>query len=233
MTSNRTTATATATDRRRRSLDHYDRRDKPVASITTRIGPADHGRRMTLDEFAAADEEPGYRYELARGVLEVSNIPGEPHAIIVCNLYRMIVHFELAHPGVLHWFGGGAEFRFLIPEMDSARHPDAAVVLRATPKGAHGRRPPALAVEVVSRRGEHRDYVAKREEYLAYGLQEYWIADPLAQKLTVLIRQGADWSESVYRGDAPVRSAVLPGVAVTADLLFDDIEPDDDGGDAA
>jgi len=218
-------------DRRRRSLDHYDRRDKPVASITTRIGPADHGRRMTLDEFAAADEEPGYRYELARGVLEVTQIPGEPHAIAVHQLLAAFYRYFDAHPGLIFRIGGSGEFRFSIPETDSARHPDVGVALRATPKGAHGRRPPSLAVEVVSRRGEHRDYVAKREEYLAYGLQEYWIVDPAAAKVTVLIRQGADWSESVYRGDAPVQSAVLPGVAVTADALFDDIEPDDGDGD--
>ena len=37
-----------------------------------RIGLADHGNNMTLEEFREAEEEDGYRYELARGVLEVS-----------------------------------------------------------------------------------------------------------------------------------------------------------------
>ncbi len=35
---------------------------------TTRIGPTDHGRRMTLDEFIEADFQEGWLYELARGV---------------------------------------------------------------------------------------------------------------------------------------------------------------------
>ena len=45
-----------------------------MATVTTplRIGLADHGRAMTLDEFEEAGFEEGYRYELARGVLEVS-----------------------------------------------------------------------------------------------------------------------------------------------------------------
>ena len=51
-----------------------------------RIGPADHGRRMTLDEFREADEEPGSRYELARGVLEVTEVPNDPHWQVVRNL---------------------------------------------------------------------------------------------------------------------------------------------------
>ena len=38
-----------------------------MSTTRIQIGPADHGRRMTLDEFREADEEPGYRYELAGG----------------------------------------------------------------------------------------------------------------------------------------------------------------------
>ena len=47
-----------------------------MATVTTplRIGPADRGRTMTLEEFLDADVEEGYRYELARGVLEVNQV---------------------------------------------------------------------------------------------------------------------------------------------------------------
>ena len=38
----------------------------------SRIGLSDTGRSMTLEEFMEADFEEGYRYELARGVLEVT-----------------------------------------------------------------------------------------------------------------------------------------------------------------
>ncbi len=39
-----------------------------MATVATpiRIGPADHGREMTLQEFLEAEEDDGYRYELAR-----------------------------------------------------------------------------------------------------------------------------------------------------------------------
>ncbi len=46
-----------------------------TATSTIRIGPADHGRTMSLDEFIEAELEEGYRYELARGVLEVTHVP--------------------------------------------------------------------------------------------------------------------------------------------------------------
>jgi hypothetical protein len=50
-----------------------------------RIGPADHGRRMSLEEFREAEEEGGYRDELASGVLEVTYVPGQPHGLIVSS----------------------------------------------------------------------------------------------------------------------------------------------------
>ena len=73
---------------------------------------------------------------------------------------------------------GGAEFQLLLPVMASGRYPDLGVVLRGAPSDWRGRTLPALAAEVVSPSSVQRDYETKREEYLAYGLLEYWIVDP-------------------------------------------------------
>ena len=196
-----------------------------------RLGPADNGRRLTLDEFLEADEEQGYRYELARGVLEVTIVPNDPHGYVVCNLYDALSRYRQTHPGVIHRYGGAAEFRLWIPAMMSGRNPDVAVVLRGAPKDVRGRRVPALAVEVVSHRGETRDYVAKREEYLVYGLLEYWIVDFAARKVTVLLRDGGTWVERVYQGDQPIESLVLPGIGLVVSDLWVDVE--DEGETAA
>ena len=95
-----------------------------MSTIATplRIGPADHGRMMTLEEFEEADFEVGYRYELARGVLEVSDVPGEPHAVIVWIILRAIAAYDRDHPKVIHRAGGGSEYRFRLPAMESGRH---------------------------------------------------------------------------------------------------------------
>jgi Uma2 family endonuclease len=199
---------------------------------TTRlhIGPADHGRRMTLEEFRDAEEEEGYRYELARGVLEVTEVPNDPHGQIVSNLYCMLAAYRSAHPGVILRIGGGSEFRLWVPELVSGRNPDAAVVLHGTPKDQRGRRRPALVAEVVSKRGEVRDYETKREEYLVYGAREYWIVDPRRLMVTVLTRRdggaGPEWSERVFRGAGAIESGLLPGFAGTVAELWADVEPD-------
>ena len=201
-----------------------------MATITTllRIGPADNGRVMTLEEFREAEVEDGYRYELARGVLEVSEVPNDPHADVVCNLYRAIVRYELQNPRIISRFGGGSEFRLWLPVMISGRNPDVAVVTCNRSRDWRGRRPPTLAFEVVSEGSEarERDYVTKRAEYLAYGLREYWIVDPERKCVTVLIRDGDAWVEQVYRDDQHARSLVLPGFAVSVCDLWLNVEDD-------
>jgi len=202
-----------------------------VAS-SLRIGPADHGRAMTLEEFRHAEELDGYNYELARGVLEVSEVPDDPHGVVVCNLYRAVARFDANYPEIVLRYGGGSEFRFWLPHLISGRHPDLAVVLRGAPKDWRGRRLPALAAEVVSPSSIKRDYELKREEYLAYGLLEYWIVDPLKRIVTVLTRHGDAWSEAVVRGDQLIVSLVLPGFATTVAELWIDVEDDEDASHA-
>ncbi len=69
-----------------------------MATIRTRIGPADNGRKMTLEEFWDAEGQPGYLYELARGVLEVTQVPGEPHYQVVDNLHEGVSATGRQHP---------------------------------------------------------------------------------------------------------------------------------------
>src|SRR4051794_5424754 len=115
-----------------------------MATIATRIGPADHGRAMTLEEFLGAEGEPGYRYELARGVLEVSEVPNDPHGQVVCNLYQVVGDYRRAHPRVILRYGGGGEFQILLPGMVSGRNPDLGIVTRGASNDYRGRRIPIL-----------------------------------------------------------------------------------------
>lgn len=200
-----------------------------MATIATRIGPADHGRAMTLEEYLEAEVEEGYRYELARAVLEVTNVPNDPHGQVVCNLYGIVAGYRQAHPGVILRYGGGNEFHLLLPGMVSGRNPDLSLSLKGAPRNYRKRRDPVLVAEVVSKGSGDRDYRVKREEYLAFGILEYWIIDLETRKLTLLIRDGDVWIERVLEGDQVIASLVLPGLAATvADLWADFEEYEDD-----
>jgi Uma2 family endonuclease len=193
-----------------------------MATATLHIGPADHGRALTLDEYLDAEVEPGYRCELARGIIEVTNVPNDPHGEVVYHIYLALGAYDRTHPGLIRRFGGAGEFQFVLPAMVSGRNPDVAVVLQGTPKDDRGRRPASFAVEVVSEGAEarERDYVTRRVEYLAYGLREYWIVDPEQRRVAILVRDGDAWVERIVEGDDSAESLVLPGFVVPLSELW-------------
>src|SRR5947209_20577941 len=99
-----------------------------MATVRTRIGPADQGRKMTLEEFWEAEEQPGYLYELARGVLEVSEVPGESHYQVVDNLHEAFSTHRRRYPNLILRVGRGSDVQYIIPDLHTARHPDLAAV---------------------------------------------------------------------------------------------------------
>jgi len=194
-----------------------------MSTTRIQIGPADHGRKMTLEEFRDAEEEEGYRYELARGVLEVIDIPKTPHRRVVSHLFDLTSNYKREHPGVIDYYGSGTEVRAWLIEKDLARHPDLGIVFVGAPLDGVGDLQPGLVAEVVSPSSKTRDYQEKRQDYLDYGIREYWIVDPLRRQLTVLIRQGegvnSAWAERVLHDADVIESPLLPGLAArVADL---------------
>src|SRR5688572_24672052 len=106
-----------------------------MSTTTRRIGPADHGRRMTLEEFADVEFEGGWLYELARGAIVVTEVPGIHHGRIVDRLTELFVVYKRARPGVINYRANGSECRLRLPEMQSDRHPDQAIYLTPPPPG--------------------------------------------------------------------------------------------------
>ena len=87
-----------------------------------------------------------------------------------------------------------------------------------------------MVMEVVSEGAEanERDDVTKREEHLALGIREYWIVDPQALVITVLVRDGDVWVEQVCRGEAQASSTILPGLSIRLHDLWAAGENQDD-----
>jgi Uma2 family endonuclease len=193
-----------------------------MATITRRIGPADHGHRISLDEFVEADFQDGWLYELARGVIDVTEVPSPRHGQIVRRVARLFILYEEANPGTITYGAGGGECRLRLPGMQSDRHPDQAIYLDPEPPGPNPWASwiPHIIVEVVSKGGERRDYIEKREEYLQIGVREYWILDPARQELLVLSRAGDVWLERVVPLGAVYQTPLLPGLEVRPVDLF-------------
>ncbi len=196
-----------------------------------RIGPEHAGRLMTYDDFIAAEWTEGCLYELARGVVVVTEVPGINHGQIVKRVNEWFVIYDIRYRGRINYRAAGSDCRIRLPGMRSDRHPDQAVYLTPAPKGRRiwERWVPEIVVEVVSKRGEDRDYVEKREEYLRFGVAEYWIFDPMKRQLLVLTRAGNIWDEQVFGDGSIYQTNLLPGLDLqVGEILGPPVEPDED-----
>ena len=98
-----------------------------------RLGPADHGRTMKLEEYLDADFAEGFQYELGQGCLIVNEVANPPHFHQVQAVIEQMVAYKLSHPGVIQSFGGGSESRLFIESVESDRHPDFVIYKTPAP----------------------------------------------------------------------------------------------------
>src|SRR5262245_20622530 len=87
---------------------------RPMGKTLIKIGPADHGRPMSLAEFEHAKVEEGYLYELSRGIITVSDVPNRRHALQLIAIRRQLGTYDVLHPGRIACILGGAECKLLI-----------------------------------------------------------------------------------------------------------------------
>ena len=168
---------------------------------------------MTLAKFDHAQGQPGYSYELNRGVIEVMNVPGISHGLTIQEARNQFVRFQLEKE-TIRYIAAGSDCKLLLPGVQSERHPDLAIYLFEPPAGVE--QPwdtwvPAIVIEVVSAGQEARDYQDKRADYLVAGVLEYWIIDPQAQSMLVLQRRGDVWVEHRVKRSGTYSTYLLPG----------------------
>lgn len=188
------------------------------------IGPADHGRRISLADFDLAEPLEGRTYELGRGVVTVVDVPNTRHLAQVRLIQKLLTAYDLAHPGRIHTIAGGGECKILVPSAESERHPDVAVYKTPPPEeDVWSTWVPEIVIEVVSPGSEQRDYVEKPEEYLAFGSAEYWVFDAdrsEAGELLVHRRRAGRWATTILRPPAVLRTRQLPGLGLDVAAVF-------------
>jgi Uma2 family endonuclease len=154
----------------------------------------------------------------------VSAVPNDSHGQTVDTIHMRFTGYGLDHPGLIRRVSGASGVEIVIHDSHTTRHPDLAVVFRGKAPNSRGRRMPDLVVEVVSawKRSRDRIYVAKREDYLAFGILEYWIVDPFERRVTILSRAdaGLGWSERVFDGEDAIVSLLLPGFDAEVGTLW-------------
>ncbi len=142
-----------------------------------RLGPDDAGRCVSAEEFRTADFEEGFTYERVRGRLVVMPPAGPDHRRVSRPFRRILGHYWGEHPKLIDDVDVEG---WIATSPDDDRVPDICVYLAGKNSGEEvPDRVPNLIFEFVSgsRRDQERDYIHKRAEYHAVGVQEYVIVD--------------------------------------------------------
>jgi Uma2 family endonuclease len=173
---------------------------------------------MTLEEFFNYDDGTDALYEFEDGELLLMTAESEINRriamfILVCFVQLGIPAYRLSMKTEIITTGSRVRVPDLVvfseelaTAMEGAKR---STVMPEMP-------PPLLVVEVVSPNQSSRDYRYKRSEYAARGIAEYWIVDPIQQRVTVLEWVEGFYEEKVYLGDSAIASLVFADLKLTA-----------------
>jgi Uncharacterized protein conserved in cyanobacteria len=180
--------------------------------------------KMTYAEFLQFDDGTDYLYELENGEL----IQMASESILNQRIIMFLVSFLLTQGFPFNRLYTKVEIA-VISRMVGVRVPDLVIFSDELLSSMQGTSrslitldmpPPMLVVEVVSPDSEKRDYRYKRSEYSARGIPEYWIIDPMLQKVTILEWIEGMYEEKVFQGEEQIISPQLGTLSLTAKKLL-------------
>ncbi|MEH6875064.1 MAG: Uma2 family endonuclease [Candidatus Competibacter sp.] len=180
-------------------------------------------RLLSFEEYLAYDDNTDNRYELVDGALVTMTPPLISHLDIAKLIERCfdqeIQRLEL--PWRCYREAG------LRVGIRKSRIMDVCVIekdyvdaLRASGSVAVFENPPRLVVEIVSPESIRRDYRYKRSEYAAVEVPEYWIVDPIEQKISILLLEEGLYEAHEFTGSQHIISPSFPELKPTAEHIL-------------
>lgn len=192
--------------------------DTDALAPPKRIGRRSNGMLLSPQEFDRIRHwAEGYRYELVNGVLIVVPPAGAGERSPNDDLGARLKIHQWNH-------AQGSRIDETLPEQTIIAGDNRRIADRAVWVGL-GRYPdpevdvPTIAIEFVSqsRRDQLRDYETKRKEYIAVGVQEYWIIDRFRRRFTVC---RADGQTLVFAPEQEYQTGLLSGFVLRLSEIF-------------
>jgi Uma2 family endonuclease len=182
-------------------------------------------RRYTLEEFWALPEREDHaRYNLIGGYLFMVPPPNPPHGDLDGKLNRSLMSFILTNniDGQVHH---PPEPIYIRAEGSTYLEPDMMYVSTALRKRIGSKRTSAdIVFEYLSRSTSVYDRTTKADTYLALGVRELWLVDPVTETIEVRHpKERSDtlvWEIYIYSKGEHAKSRVLQGWEVSVDEIF-------------
>ena len=188
----------------------------------------DFSRRYTLEEFWALPEpEDGAHYDLIEGYLYMVPPANPPHDRLDARLTRALLKFlidnnidgEVYHPRA-------AVYRHV--EGSTYFEPDMMYVSSELRERMGDKRTSAdIVFEYLSKSTTVYNRTTKADAYLALGVRELWLLDPVPVTIEVRHRKEIGetpiWEVCKYARGEHAKSRVLEGWEVSVDEVFKDL----------
>lgn len=156
----------------------------------------------TINDIYALPD--GERAELIDGKIYYMAPPNTIHQTLVMDLSYQIKDYIKRNNGECDVFP--APFAVFLNENDrNYVEPDISVICekdKITDKGCNGA--PDWVIEIVSPSSKSMDYFTKLFKYRTSGVREYWIVDPIKQRVTVYFFEKESVEEYLFGTDIPV-----------------------------
>ena len=182
-------------------------------------------QKFSFEEYLAYSDRTDTRYELVDGELISMSVGTGKHGAIIEFLNDQFR--EEIKRKQFPWTSKPMMVGIRSPRgrrWDTSRIPDVMVLPVTQWEAMENREavidfnesPPLLVVEVVSPSTKADDYRSKRSEYSVLEIPEYWIVDPLDNKVTVCVVEHQFYDSSEYQGDEVTQSNLFPDLNLIA-----------------
>lgn len=186
-------------------------------------------QRFTFSEWLTYNDGTDIRYELVDGELIPMDIGKGKHGAIADFLndnFKAEISRQ-KNPWTSKIFSIGVRS----PRggrWDTARIPDLVVLAAEQWESMLEREavielyepPPLLVVEIVSDSTQNQDYKAKRAEYAVLNILEYWVVDPLQNKVTIFKLDEGIYEGQEFTADETLNSSVFADLKLTANQVL-------------
>lgn len=172
------------------------------------------GMRMSADEFLALPESP-LRYELVGGVVIMSPDASWGHQRIAREILLQLGNYLDKHPvgeavtDVDVKLGNRLVYRPDIVFLTAEKAARVQISVQESPE---------LVVEIISPNSRLRDSIAKRADYEAAGVREYWLIDPHTAEMQFFVLDSGKYRPARPQGER-YASTVLPGFELHLDRV--------------
>ena len=185
--------------------------------------------RVTFADYLTYFDGSDTKHELVDGELVAMSLGTGLHGETIDRTYQAI-NAEInrtAQP----WIVRQGQIGVRCPRgigLDTVRIPDVVVMQQDNWQALQEREAvidfdlsaPLLVIEVISPPTKNIDYRAKRTEYAARDIPEYWIIDPLESKVSVLINSDGWYDITEFFDSDRLISPTFPELQLTPQIIL-------------